>query len=59
MSITDSPNKDVQLLYEIINDFVVQNELPIIDLIGIIEVIKIQQVMNSTDIEDEEDEEDC
>ena len=46
-NITDSPNPNVQLLYEIIGDFVQQNDLTVVELMGIFEVIKIEQVLCS------------
>jgi len=46
-NITDSQNPNVQLLYEIIGDFVDQNDLTVVELMGIFEVIKIEQVLCS------------
>jgi len=51
-NITDSPNPNVQLLYDIIDDFVFQNELNPIELMGLFEVIKIQYVLNCREEED-------
>ena len=51
-NVTDSPNPNVQLLYDIIDDFVYQNELNPIELMGLFEVIKIQYVLNCREEED-------
>jgi hypothetical protein len=35
--------KDAQLLYEIINDFITETKIPIVELFGIFEIIKVEQ----------------
>ena len=57
-NITDSPNPNVQLLYEIIGDFVQQNDLTVVELMGIFEVMKIEQMLCSREEEDG-DQSDC
>jgi len=54
-NITDSPNPNVQLLYDIIETFFEQNDITVVELMGIFEVIKVEQIMGSA-TEEEEDE---
>ena len=50
---------NVQMLYEIINDFIVQTEMPIFELFGVFEIIKAEQgqfLIPDKEIDDEETE---
>lgn len=44
---------DAQNLYEIINDFIEQTHIPIMELLGVFEIIKIEQAQNF--VKDDED----
>jgi len=46
-------DNEAQTLYEIINDFIRQNKIPVIELFGVFEVIKAEQAQYL--IEDDEE----